>query len=207
MSEQASASQPSFADQLKSVDVQGILAKINEFTTSPVQAWERAKEESIDANALMARYLVPSVVVGAIGTFIGGALLGKMPIGHGVVFLVASIVAGIVSPYIAHMILNIFVPHFGGSASRADIFKFIVYPTLISCAGQACGVIPAWSILAIARGVLLIAAAGYAIYLMWLGTPIMLGVTEEKRPGLFIAFVGSYIVALSAIFWVVSLVF
>ena len=193
-----------FSDLMAQIDVQDITARISEMLSAPNAAWARIKSDTFTVEQLYKKFVIPMVVASALCNFIGGAILGPATFGGGISLIFIQVLGGLVSPFIGYFLLSFLVPNFGGSASKGDIFKFLVFPMLVSSAASMFSIIPDLSILSIVRALISLAGGVYALYLLWLGVPIMLGVSDERRPGLFIALVGLVIVCLTVFVWMAS---
>lgn len=180
-----------------------IINRVKSIILTPKKEWEViAAEESTAASVLMG-YLLPLVIIVAIANFIGYSIVGmNSPLGRivgfgwGIRYAILTFANYIVGTFLTAYVISFLAPSFNGEKNYRKAFKLVVYSyTPILVAGLLF-IIPA-------LGTLVLIAALYSFYILYLGLGLMTGVPKEKQTTFLIVSV----VALILVYALVSLVF
>lgn len=147
---------------------------------TPKTEWDVIAAETTPPGALITGYVLPLAAISAIASFIGTSLIGfgmfRMSIGWGLGMLVYHLVMAVVTVFVVSLIIDALAPTFGGTKDRNQAFKLAVYSYT-----------PAWvaGILMILPmlGILVLLAALYGIYVLYLGLPRLMRNPPEKSAG------------------------
>lgn len=170
---------------------------------TPKKEWEVIASEESTAASVFIGYLLPLVIIVAIANFIGYSIFGvNSPLGKivgfgwGVRYAILTFANYIVGTFLAAYVISFLAPSFKGEKNYRKAFKLVVYSyTPILVAGLLY-IIPA-------LGTLVLIAAIYSLYILYLGIGLMTGVPKEKQTTFLIV----SIVVLIVVYAIVSLVF
>jgi hypothetical protein len=151
--------------------------------TKPAEEWRTIAGESATVEGLLRDYAAPLAAIPAVAQFIGFSLIGvTVPPFGGVIRMgiVRSFANGIVSwvfalvgAWFAAVVIEKLAPSFESNGSTAQALKLVVYSwTPVWVAGVLYIVPP--------LAVLVLLAALYAIYLFYLGLPVIMGTPGDK---------------------------
>ena len=149
---------------------------------TPKTEWPAIASERTDVATLYRSYIVPLSAIGPICRWIGWTVIGmsvpfvgsvRVPIVTGLVSACVSFVLGLVSAYLAAMVIEWLAPKFKSSGSRLDALKLVAYASTPVWVAGVLGLIPM-------LGLLGILAALYAIYLFYLGVPVLMKTPADQ---------------------------
>ena len=181
-----------------------LIERIKNILLTPKETWGVIKDEDTSRNSIAAQYLLYLIAIPVISNFFGQVFVGLPLIGASLSFW-GGIWAAILI-YIAYFliivvgafVLNALSPRFGGSNDNLAAFKLVAFSyTSIFVAGVLF-IVPTIAQLGMLVGV------GYAIYLFYLGLPVLLQVPEKKVLSLTIVFVIANLLITTVIFAIVS---
>ncbi|MBS0319880.1 MAG: YIP1 family protein [Proteobacteria bacterium] len=180
----ASATAHDAADALRNVNPSGILARVKAILLSPKTEWPVIAAESRTSGQIIGGYVVPLVILSALASFIGLALIGttvfgvtvRTPIGAGIVQMIMTIVLTVIGLYIDAMIINALAPTFGGQKDSLRALKVAAYSFTAAWVASLFSIIPM-------LGILGIIGALYSLYLMYLGLPVLMRSPADKAFG------------------------
>lgn len=154
----------------------------------PKAEWPIAAAESTDVGSLYAGYIAPLAAITPICSFVGMTFIGitmpfigtyRTPVVSGVIQAVISYVVALVAVYIVGWIAAALAPSFGGVKDQLQGIKLCAYS---STPVWIAGVVTLYSPL----GIIVLIAALYGLYVLYLGVPDTMKVPKEKTIG-FIA--------------------
>src|SRR6188474_1325080 len=151
-----------------------IVTRAKNICLTPVTEWSAVEQENTPASELITGYVIPLAAIGAIAGLIGGSLVGysmplvgtyRVPLTTGIVSACFGLVMAVVGVFILSAIINALAPTFGGQKNSAQALKVAVYSYT-----------PAWVagvllVLPVLSSLVMIVAALYGLYLMYLGLP------------------------------------
>lgn len=151
---------------------------------TPKTEWDVIAAETTPAGTLITGYVLPLAVVSALAMFIGMSLVGtsmffgtfRMPITWGLAMLVYHVVMAVVTVFVVSLIIDALAPTFGGTKDRAQALKLAVYAYTPAWVAGILMILPA-------LGILVLLAALYGIYLLYLGLPKLMHNPPEKSAG------------------------
>jgi hypothetical protein len=151
---------------------------------SPTTEWSVVAEENAATGALLTGYVIPLAAIGAVAGFVGGSLVGRtlpfvggtyrVPIISGIVTACFALVMAVVGVLILSFIINALAPTFGGQKNSAQALKVAVYSYTPAWLAAIVLILPALS------WVIMLAAAVYALYLLYLGLPRLMKCPTDK---------------------------
>jgi hypothetical protein len=149
---------------------------------SPATEWPAVAAESTDAGRLYREYIIPLSAIPVIATFIGYSIIGasmpflgfyRRPMVAGVSLMVVSYVMGLISTYVCALVIEWLAPKFKSSGSRLDALKLVAYASTPIWIAGVLNVLPALAMLGLLAGL-------YAIYVFYLGLPIMMKTPADQ---------------------------
>lgn len=180
-----------------------IIERVKGILTTPRTEWPMAAAEPATVNSLYAGYIAIVVALPTIAGFIKSSLIGtsmfgitvRTPIGMGIVGMLLHYVLTLALVYVMALIVNALAPSFGGQKDMVQALKAVAYAWTAGWIAGIAVIVP-WL-----GGLIAIAGAVYAIYLLYLGLPHTMKCPPEKAAGytavsIIIAIVLSWIVAL-----------
>jgi hypothetical protein len=162
-----------------------LVDRIKGICLKPATEWQVIEAETPTGRDLMVGYAAPLAVITPIAALIGGVVLGRtipfvgtyhVPLGAGLATAVVTYVLALLGVLVVSLIVNALAPTFGGRKDRLAALKLAVYAYT-----------PAWvaGVLTIstALGMLVLIAALYGVYLLYLGLPVLMKNPREKSAG------------------------
>lgn len=159
-----------------------IQARATNILTKPAVEWPIIAQEPSDVATLMREYAAPLSAIAAISRFIGMSIVGlSLPFGgtfrvglvRGCVGAIVSWVLGLVGVYIAAVVVEKLAPTFQSSGNTVQALKLVVYSSTPVWVAGVLYLIPALS-------VLVLIAALYAVYLFYLGLPVVMHTPTDR---------------------------
>jgi Yip1-like protein len=154
-----------------------IIERVKSILVKPKQEWLVINGESTSASNLAINYLLPLAIVAALATFIGVAFImtyGSTKLGMFVALRL--FVSLIVAVYVAGYIADAVAPSFGSEKNLNKSMQLVGYsatPIFIAC---IIGLFPDLLWLGLVLG------SVFAIYLLFLGLPVLKKTPEDKIP-------------------------
>jgi len=158
-----------------------LVARVTNILKQPAQEWPIIAAEPTDAATLLTGYAAPLAAIPAVCSWIGMSLLGSaLTFGYyrpsligGLARAVVSFVFALVGAYIAAIVIEKLAPTFKSSGTTLDALKLVIYAqTPVWVAGVLYLVPP--------LAVLVIIAALYAVYLFYLGLPVIMKTPSDQ---------------------------
>lgn len=150
---------------------------------SPETEWPVIAGESTDAGRLFREYIIPLSAIPVVASFIGMSLIGvgfyRRPVVAGVSLLVVSYVLGLIGTYVCAMVIEWLAPKFKSSGSRVDALKLVAYASTPVWVAGVLNILPALGVIGLLAGL-------YAIYLFYLGLPILMKTPADQVVGFMI---------------------
>ena len=159
--------------------------RVTAILLNPQATWEVIRSERLTVGQIYREYLVPIALIPAVATFIGRALVGiQQPYG-GVVRtpIIGSVVAAVftfgltlLGIFIAGKVINALAPNFAASRNDLNALKLAAYSWTPAILATVFYAYPPWQVAAFLCSL-------YAIYLLYLGLPILLDCPPENTVG------------------------
>jgi hypothetical protein len=178
----ASAGAPSPADSIAAP----LIARVKNMILTPKTEWPVVEREPTSIGQLYISYVAPLALLAAVLAFIHVSLIGvhlpfggtiRQPFSLGLTSLVMTLVGAFIGLLIVGFIINVLAPTFGGVRDMRQAVKTAAYAFTPAWIGAVFGLLPAFSTL------LQLAADVYAIYVLYLGLPIMMRGKQEQAAG------------------------
>jgi hypothetical protein len=157
-------------------------ARATNILTKPAEEWPIIAGESTDVGALLREYAGPLAAVPAVCGMIGMSIVGvtvpflgtvRTGLVRGVAGAIVSWVLALVGAYIAAVVIEKLAPTFQSTGSTVQALKLVVYAmTPVWVAGVVL-LIPGLRILRLL-------AALYAVYLFYLGVPVLMHTPSHR---------------------------
>ncbi|NVJ65322.1 MAG: YIP1 family protein [Gammaproteobacteria bacterium] len=152
---------------------------------NPEETWHAIKAKQFTVQKVYVRFLILMALIPVSAAFIGTVYIGwqvgseestKLTPNSALMISVAAYIGMLAGAYIFAQFVRWMAKTYGSDASLADCFALVVYsatPLFLA------GIVSVYPILWLDTLVTL-AALAYAVYLLFIGTPIMMGVNQEK---------------------------
>ena len=152
--------------------------RVKAILTNPKTEWAAIAAEPDDVAAIYRDYIVYLAAIPAVSMFlgltiIGIPLFGRFGIGTALGAALAAYASALVAPFIAALVLEKLAPNFRSSGSTAQALKLVAYAST-----------PVWVAgvfyLVLVLAPLALFAALYAVYLFYLGVPVLMKTPPDK---------------------------
>ncbi len=158
-----------------------IVERAKAITLNPAATWPVIDAEKHDAKSLFVPYMLILAAIPAVASFIGLSLVGmggfgfnfRIPIGSGIAMMITTYILTLAMTFGMGWLASVLAPTFGGQSNLVQGLKLAVFggtPMLLAGVFNA---LPALSII----GILV---AFYALYVMYLGLPVLMKNPKEK---------------------------
>jgi hypothetical protein len=163
-----------------------MIDRIKNICLTPNTEWRAIEQESATPGGLLTGYALPLAAVAAIAGFIGGSIVGmntflggyvRTPVTWGLVAAIWGVISALVGAVICAVVVNALAPTFGGQQDSGRAFKVAVYSFTPAWVLGVLQVVPGLGLLGGLVGGL------YAIYLLYLGLPVLMKAPAEKAIG------------------------
>src|SRR5690606_35263791 len=176
---------------------------------SPATEWPVIAAESTPTANLITGYVLPLAGAAAIAAFIGTVLIGvsvptlptyRTPVTTGLIAAVWSVAMAVIGVFVCAFIANALAPTFGSEKSDAQALKLAAYSFTPVWVAGLLQIFPPLGILALFAGL-------YAIYLLYLGLPVLMHTPADKAIGYTIVLVVCAVIAMFVIGAIGGLIF
>ena len=173
---------PSHADSGSSA----LIARVKNMVLTPKTEWPIVEREPTSIGQLYFSYVAPLALLAAVLAFIHVTLIGvhlpfggtiRQPFATGLMSLVMTLVGAFIGLLIVGLVINVLAPTFDGVRDLRQAVKTAAYAFTPAWLGSLFGLLPAFSTL------LQLAADCYAVYVLYLGLPVMMHGKQEKAAG------------------------
>lgn len=162
----------------------GLAARVKGILLTPSAEWERIEREPTTIGGLFTGYVCILAAIPAVAGLIGGQLFGigipglsvKPGLAFGITSAVMGYVGALLAVFILGMVIDALAPSFGAEKNRVQAFKVAAYSYTASWVAGVLGLIPA-------LGILMLLAALYGCFLLYLGLPRVMKAPADKAPG------------------------
>ncbi len=163
-----------------------LIDRVKNILTTPKTEWLVIDTESATPPSLLTSYVLPLALVSAIAAFIGYGFVGVNYFGvhiggvsWGLYQGIISLLAAVVSFYIATYTIDALAPSFSSEKNINKSAQLVAYASTASYVAGIFAILPAIAFLAIVGGL-------YAVYLFYIGLPILKKTPEDKTIGYMI---------------------
>lgn len=170
-----------------------IVMRVLHILLQPNSEWAVIKQERTDLQSLYLKYVIILAVIPAVAGFIANAFVGtlsagRVSVGNAFGAAVTGYVLSLILVFVVGLIADSLAPTFGGRKNVDQALKLVAYSMTASWVAGALAFIPVLGWLISLLGGL------YALYLFYLGAPVMMRIPEGKTIGYTAATVAAAIV-------------
>jgi len=183
-----------------------LVDRVKNILITPKTEWPRIDAEPATVGSIFTGYVMILAAIGPIASLIGQQVFGismwginwKPSIGYSIGSAVLTYIMTLVVIYVSALITNALAPSFGGTQDQVKALKVTAYSWTPGLVAGIFGIIPM-------LGWLALLAMLYGFYLLYLGLPVLMRVTQDKAIGytiviivvnIILYFVMAFIVAL-----------
>jgi hypothetical protein len=152
-----------------------IIARARAIMTTPEREWEVIAREPASLTDLFGPYVAVLAAIPAVARFIGNSLIGGYdPVLSGLLRTLIAYAATFTVVYVIAGVIDLLARHFGAEKNFPNALKLSIYSHT-----------PVWlaGIFLLVPGLNFLMLLGlYGSYLLWLGLPPLMGVSEERAP-------------------------
>ena len=154
-----------------------LTTRVTNILTKPAAEWPAIAGESADVASLMTGYAALLAAIPAVCSWIGMSMIGlgfyRRSLISGLVAAILSWVFALVGAYIGAFVIEKLAPTFKSSGDTVQALKLVVYASTPVWVAGVLNLIPPLS-------PLIIIAALYAIYLFYLGVPVIMKTPSDQ---------------------------
>ena len=164
------------------LDGPALQERVTKLLKEPAKEWVVIEAEPTTTERLYRSYIAPLAAIPAIAGFIGMTIIGfsvpfvgtyRESFPRGLSNMIVSFVLSLVLVYVAALIVNKLAPTFQSTPDDLRALKLVAYSQTPAWIAGVLYVIPALGPIAIIGGL-------YAIYLFYLGLPVMMKTPQDK---------------------------
>jgi hypothetical protein len=158
-----------------------IVERAKAITLNPAATWPVIDAETHDAKSLFVPYMLILAAIPAICSFIGLSLVGmggfgfsfRVPVASGLAMMITTYILTLAMTFGMGWLASTLAPTFGGQSNLVQGLKLAVFGGTPMLLAGVFNILPALSII----GILV---AFYALYVMYLGLPVLMKNPKEK---------------------------
>jgi len=160
----------------------GMLNRVKNIVLSPSAEWPVIATEASSARAIYLGYVVPLVAVDVVADLLGCTLVGapqpllgtvRLSFAAGFAHAIVTFVLSLLGVSLIALIVEALAPAFGGQKDPLAALKVTAYSYTPAWVASILNLIPALL-------VLVVLAAFYGLYLLYLGLPVLMRAPKEK---------------------------
>ena len=158
-------------------------ARVTAILTKPADEWRVIAGESADVSSLLRDYAAPLSAVPAVCRFIGLSIVGvSLPVLgttyrtgllRGLSFAIVSWVFGLIGAWLSAVVIEKLAPNFQSRGGTVQALKLVVYSMTPVWVAGVHAILPPLTPLSIL-------GALYAVYIFYLGLPVMMATPADK---------------------------
>jgi hypothetical protein len=150
--------------------------------TKPADEWQTIAPEHYSAGELITGYVLPLAAIPAICGFIGQSFIGislpivgmiRIGLVRGLAGAIMQLVIAVVSCYLSAIVVEKLAPTFKSRGTTIDALKLVVFAMTPMWLAGVLNIIPALGLLAVFAGF-------YAVYLFYLGLPVIMSTPSSQ---------------------------
>lgn len=154
-----------------------LTTRVTNILTKPAEEWPVISSEPTDTAALMTGYAAPLAAIPAVCSWIGWSLIGlgfyRRGLVSGFAAAIVSWVFALVGAFIGAIVIEKLAPTFKSSGSTIQALKLVVYASTPMWVAGVLNLVPPLAALALLAGL-------YAIYLFYLGLPVLMKTPSDQ---------------------------
>ena len=177
---------PASAAPAAAADAAGLIQRILNITVRPRSEWPVIAAEPPSMTRILVGCVMPLAAIQAVLGFIHRAVIGisvpfvgnvRMPVASSLTAAVMGFVFALIGMFVLALIVNAWAPFFAARRNLAEALKVAAYAAVPGWLGSFFGILP---VLGVLVGLL---AGLYAIYVLYLGLPVVMRGPKEKALG------------------------
>ncbi len=163
-----------------------LIDRVKNICLTPKTEWDVIAPEQTDTKTLFMNYVAPLAAIGALAGLVSSSVIGhsipflggtyRTPLMMGLGIAILTFVMAFVSVFIVSLIINALAPTFGGTKDPAQALKVATYSYTPAWVAGILHLIPFST-------VLILLAALYGLYVLYLGLPKLMKCPEDKAVG------------------------
>ena len=152
--------------------------RVIKILTTPKTEWPVIEAESTDVAKLYTGYIAILAAIPAVCAFIGQTMVGlpffgRIPMATAFAGMIVSYCLSLVGIYVGAFIVDKLAPSFQSTPNFIQALKLLAYASTATWVAGVVNLVPALSVLGLLAGL-------YAIYLFYLGVPVMMKTPPDK---------------------------
>jgi len=180
-----------------------LTTRVTNILKQPAQEWPVIAAESADTTGLLSGYAGPLAAIPAVCTWIGTSVVGilgyRRPIVSGLVVAIVTWVFALVGAFVGAFVIEKLAPTFKSSGNTVQALKIVVFASTPVWVAGVLNLVPALS-------PLVIIAALYAIYLFYLGLPVVMKTPgDQVIPYMIVAAIVMFVVTVCLAFFAAAI--
>jgi Yip1-like protein len=178
-----------------------LISRVQNILLKPKEEWAVIDAEPATIQGIFTSYVLILAAIGPIAILIGQQVFGiygfKPPMQVTLVWAALSYVLALVGVYVNALIIDALAPSFGGTKNNIKAFKVAAYSSTAAWLAGIFQIVPMLGFLAI--------IGLYSLYLLYLGLPRLMGVSQDKAIGYTVVVVIAWIIVYAICFWLVGM--
>jgi len=163
----------------------GIIERVKNIVLSPSTEWPVIAAEASSPRTIYLSYVLPLVAIGAIAGFLGHTLVGlplpllgtiRVGVAAALAHAIVTFALSLAAVFLVALIVDALAPTFGGQKNPLAALKVTAYSYTPAWVAGVLNLIPA-------LGILVVLAAFYGLYLLYLGLPVLMHAPKDKAVG------------------------
>lgn len=164
-----------------------LVERAKNITLTPKTEWPVIAGESTATIDLFKNYVAPLAAIPAVATFIGMSIVGitipiigttvRMSPLSGISAMIMQFLQALIGIYLLSLIINALAPQFGAEKNSEQALKLSAYAFTPALLIGALMMLP---FLGSLLWLVYLAVAGYSVYILFLGMPVLMKVSQEK---------------------------
>lgn len=159
-----------------------LVDRVKKMVLTPQSEWEVVAQEPASVVGLYKDYIAPLSAIGPVAAFIGMSIFGtsvpfmgsiRVPLLSGVSRMVVSYVLGLAGVYLLALLIDALAPTFGGEKDRMQALKVAAFSATPVWIAGVLHILPA-------LGILVLLAALYSLFVLYLGLQILMKSPKDK---------------------------
>jgi hypothetical protein len=177
-----------------------LVSRVQKILMSPKTEWDVIDTEPADMTGIITSYILPLVAIGAIASVLAvvifaggaGAIVGLL------VGLIVALIIGVAAVFLFAFLFNVIAAPLGATANFGQAFKLAAYFPTAYWVASIVAIIP----VPIVAALVVLAAAAYSLYTLFLGAPKLMKAPADKAMTYGLACIGVVIVV-GVVVWLV----
>lgn len=145
---------------------------------SPKTEWDVVAQEEPNMGNIITGYVIPLALIPTIATLLRWSIIGHFGFTFGIAQAVIQLLMAVLGVYITAFVVNALATSFQSQQNLGRATQLIAYAYTPAWIAGILNIIP--GIAAILTSLIMLAASIYGLYLLYLGTPVMMGTPKDK---------------------------